>query len=113
MHLNGNDHLYDDFYQHVHADEKWFYISEQKMRIYLAPNEPVPLPVSQKKSDVMKVMFLAAIARPRYNDDDECAFDGKIRMWPFVERRAAQRDSGNRPRGTIETKPIGVTRRVY
>ena len=113
MHLNGNDHLYDDFYQHVHVDEKWFYISEQKMRIYLAPNEPVPLRVSQKKSDVMKVMFLAAIARPRYNDDDVCTFDGKIGMWPFIERRAAQRDSRNRPRGTIETKPIGVTRTVY
>ncbi len=113
MHLNGNDHLYDDFYQHVHVDEKWFYISEQKMRIYLAPNEPVPLRVSQNKSDVMNVMFLAAIARPRYNDDDECTFDGKIGMWPFIERRAAQSDSMNRPRGTIETKPIGVTRTVY
>ncbi len=49
MHLNGNDHLYDDFYQQVHVDEKWFYISEQKMIIFLAPNEPVPLCVLQKR----------------------------------------------------------------
>ncbi len=34
-------------------------------------------------------------------------------MWPCIETRAAQRDSRNRPRGTIETKPIGVTRTVY
>ena len=42
------------------------------MRIYLAPGEVVPLRVLQKKSDVMKVMFLAAIARPRFNDAGEC-----------------------------------------
>jgi hypothetical protein len=113
MHLNRNDYRYDDFYQHVHVDEKWFYLTEQQMRMYLAPDEPVPLRVSQKKSDVMKVMFLAAIARPRYNDDGECTFDGKIGMWPFVERKAAQRGSINRPAGTIETKAIGVTRTVY
>ena len=113
MHLNGDDHRYDDFYQHVHVDEKWFYLTEQQMRMYLAPDEPNPLRVSQKKSDVMKVMFLAAIARPRYDDDGECTFDGKIGMWPFVERKAAQRNSINRPAGKMETKPIGVTRTVY
>ena len=113
MHLSGDDHRYNDFYQHVHVDEKWFYLTEQQMRFYLAPEEPVPLRVSQKKSDVVKVMFLAAIARPRYNDDGECTFDGKIGMWPFIERKAAQRDSVNRPAGTIETKPIKVTKPVY
>ena len=113
MHLNGEDHLYDDFYQHVHVDEKWFFLKEQQMRMYLAADEPSPLRVTQKKCDVMKVMFLAAIARPRYDNNGECTFDGKIGMWPFVERKEAQRDSANRPRGTIETKPIGVTRTVY
>ena len=49
MHLNGNDHLYDDFYQPVHVNEKWFYLTEQQMRIYLASDEPVPLRVSQKR----------------------------------------------------------------
>ncbi len=49
MHLNGDDHRYDNFYQHVHVDEKWIYLTEQQMRIYLAPDEPVPLRVSQKE----------------------------------------------------------------
>jgi hypothetical protein len=113
MHLNGDDHRYDDFYQHVHVDEKWFFLTEQQMRVYLAGDEDVPLRVTQKKSDVMKVMFLAAIARPRYNDDGVCTFDGKIGIWPFVERKAAQRTSVNRVAGTMETKPVAVTKEVY
>ena len=113
MHLNGEDHRYDDFYQHVHVDEKWFFLTEQQMRVYLAGVEEQTLRVTQKKSDVMKVVFLAAIARPRYDDDGVCTFDGKIGMWPFVERKAAQRTSVNRVAGTMETKPIPVTRTVY
>ena len=50
MHLNVDDHLYDNFYQHVHVDEKWFYLTEQQMRMYLvAPDEPDPLRISQKR----------------------------------------------------------------
>lgn len=113
MHLNEHDRKYDGFYQHVHVDEKWFFLTEQQMRMYLAPGEEAPLRVSQKKDHVVKVMFLAAVARPRYNENGECIFDGKIGMWPFVERVAARRTSANRVRGTIVTTPISCTRRVY
>ena len=89
-----NDHKYDGFYQHVHVDEKWFFLTEQQMQMYLAPSEEAPLRVSQKKDHVVKVMFLAAVARPRCDEN----FDGKIGMWPFVEQVAAQRTSANRER---------------
>ena len=49
MHLNGDDYLYVNFYQHVHVDEKWFYLTEQQLRMYLAPDKPDPLHVSQKR----------------------------------------------------------------
>lgn len=113
MHLNENDHKYDGFYQHVHVDEKWFFLTEQQMRMYLAPGEEAPLRVCQKKDHIVKVMFLAAVARPRYDENGLCTFDGKIGMWPFVERVAAQRRSANRERGTIVTTPISCTRRIY
>ena len=113
MHLNAEDHKYDGFYQHVHVDEKWFFLTEQQMRMYLAPGEQPPFRACQKKDHVVKVMFLAAVARPRYDEDGECTFDGKIGMWPFVERVAAGRSSVNRPAGTIVTTPISCTRRVY
>jgi hypothetical protein len=58
-------------------------------------------------------MFLTAMARPRYDAEGNCTFDGKIGMWPFAEQVAAQRNSVNRPRGTLETKCISVKKRVY
>nr|XP_051220600.1 uncharacterized protein LOC127338585 [Lolium perenne] len=59
----------------------------------------------------------------RDRDDDEAArgqdrattkrtFYGKIGMFPFVTEKSVERRSGNRPRGTMETKPLNVTRLV-
>jgi len=40
-------------------------------------------------------------------------FNGKIGMWPFVERVEAQRTTVNRPRGTMITKPVNCTKVRY
>ena len=45
----------------------------------------------QNKEHMIKVMFLAAVARPRYDPEGECTFDGKIGMFPFIERVAAKK----------------------
>ena len=45
-----------------------------------------------------KVMFLTAVAKPRYSDDGEVIFDSKIRTWAFVEEKAAVKTSQNRVR---------------
>jgi hypothetical protein len=50
------------------------------------PGEAPPKRRTRHKSHILKVMFLAAIARPRYDGAGNCVFDGKIGMWPFVER---------------------------
>lgn len=91
--LNPDNNLYDDFYQCVHIDEKWFFITESYLRVYLVPGEPKPDRRCQNKDHILKVMFLAAVARPRYDDDGVCTFDGKIGMFPFIERVAALRTS--------------------
>jgi hypothetical protein len=39
-------------------------------------------------------------------------FSLKIGVWPFIKEIPAQRKSKNRPRGTLETKSITVTRDV-
>ena len=31
-------------------------------------------------------MFLAAVARPRYDEEGNCYFDGKLGIWPFVRQ---------------------------
>ena len=59
-------------------------------------------------------MFLAAVARPRKDTAKNSCFDGKLGIWPFLERKIAQRTSKNRSAGTIETNPVtAVTRAEY
>jgi len=88
----------------IHLDEKWFSLSKNVRRFYLADGEEEPHRTAKSKRFMTKVMFLAAVARPRHDTRRNRLFDGKIGMWPFVFQEAAQRNSRNRPRGTLETK---------
>ena len=111
--LNPADLHYNDFYNSVHVDEKWFFLSEKELRVYIATDETVPHRTCQNKDHIMKVMFLTAVARPRFNEDGICTFDGKIGMFPFVDYVPAQRASRNRAQGVIVTTPISVTKNKY
>ena len=82
-----NDHHFHPFYDSVHVDAKWFFISEKTLRVSCM--------YAQNRDHLIKVMFLCAIARPRYDAAGECIFDGKIGIWPFVETRIARRSSPN------------------
>jgi hypothetical protein len=109
--------VFNSFLQDVHIDEKWFEIAPNRTRVYLTADEKennqVPVCKVIHKSHVPKVMFLAATARPRFNDDGECVFDGKIGIWPIVTRERAIRNSVNRPAGTLVTKPLNVNHEIY
>ncbi|ETV79928.1 hypothetical protein H257_07131 [Aphanomyces astaci] len=67
----------------------------------------------KSKTFITKVMFLSAVARPRWDHDKDEWFDGKIGTWHFTERVPALRGSRNRPAGSMVTKPVSVTREVY
>lgn len=99
-------HKFEDFYDHVHIDEKWFYITQEKRSYYLMNDEEPPLRACKSKRFITKVMFMAAVARPRYDSHRKHYFDGKIGLWPFVYDEPAKRNSKNRPKGTLVTKPI-------
>jgi hypothetical protein len=109
-----NDKLFfDDYYNEVHVDEKWFYITEREQHLYITNNEVAPHRTVVNKQHIIKIMFLCAVARPRFDEAGNCTFDGKIGMWPFVDRIPAARTSINRERGTLETKCINVTATTY
>ncbi|XP_059315803.1 uncharacterized protein LOC132066517 [Lycium ferocissimum] len=56
---------------------------------------------------------MAAVARPRYDEDGIELFSGKIGIFPFVFQGPAKRNCKNRVAGTLETKPIlSVTKDV-
>ncbi|CAM9678438.1 unnamed protein product, partial [Discosporangium mesarthrocarpum] len=63
---------------------------------------------AQNKRFITKVMFLAAVARPRMIFDGVW-FDGKIGIWPIADTVAAMRSSKNRKKGPMMLKPATIT----
>lgn len=90
----------------IHIDEKWFYMTKKSQNFYLLPDEDDPLRTCKSKNFIAKVMFLAAVARPRFDAQGNEVFSGKIGVFPFVTKEPAKRTSVNRAAGTLETKPI-------
>ena len=90
----------------IHIDEKWFCMSKKSENYYLLPDGEEPLRTCQSKNFIPKVMFLAAISRPRFDTQKTEIFSGKIGIFPFVTQEPAKRTSVNRSVGTLETKPI-------
>ena len=62
----------------AHIDEKRFYLTEEKGRYYLEKDENEPQRQVKSKRFVAKVIFLAAVARPRYDTHNNEWFDSKI-----------------------------------
>jgi hypothetical protein len=97
----------------VFIDEKWFYMNKKNTNYYLLPEEDEPYRACQSKKFIGKVMFLGAIARPRFDAEWNVTFYGKIGIFPFVIQEPAKRTSVNRVAGTLVTKPItSVNREV-
>ncbi|TBU11443.1 hypothetical protein CWI38_1203p0020 [Hamiltosporidium tvaerminnensis] len=93
---NNGDLLFDDLYDYVHIDEKWFYLTKVKRSYYLMLNEEKPERNCKSKPFITKIMFMAAVARPRYDAHRKLYFDGKIGIWLFVYQEPAQKNSKNR-----------------
>ena len=53
----------------VYIDEKWFYMTKKKVNYYMLSGEDDPLRTVKNKNFIGKVMFLVAIARPRFDSE--------------------------------------------
>ena len=51
----------------IHIDEKWFYLTKDGQCFIIAADEEEPYRHVQHKSFLTKIMFLCAVARPRYD----------------------------------------------
>ena len=70
----------------IHIDEKLFNASKKEKTFYLYPGEEEPYFTVHNKNAIDKVIFLSAVAKPRYDDEGNCTFDGKIGIWPFTRK---------------------------
>ncbi|XP_056685911.1 uncharacterized protein [Spinacia oleracea] len=103
---------YYNMYDFINIDEKWFYLTQKSQRVYLANNEPFSHRKAKSRTKIPKFMFMAAVARPRWGEDEQCELDGNLGIFPFTDAVAAKRTSKNRVKGTIETKPIKLVNQI-
>ncbi|GAA0139338.1 hypothetical protein LIER_00903 [Lithospermum erythrorhizon] len=88
-------------------------MTKKSEKYYLHPTEEEPVRTCQSKNYIGKVMFLVAMARPRFEANGNEIFSGKIEVFPFVKTVQAQCRTRNRDVGTLEMKPItSVTREI-
>lgn len=60
-----------------------------------------------------KVMFVVAVARPRYDHQGRMVFDGMIGLWPVIETRTAVQNSKHRRAGAEVIVPVEINRDRY
>jgi hypothetical protein len=111
--LLSNEPVFDSMMDVIHIDEKWFKLNQVNETLYLAKDEEPPHRSCKSKRFTPKVMFLCCQARPRWDPVKKQMWDGKIGIWALTEEVPAERNSKNRPKGTLETKPLTVTAQVY
>ncbi|XP_074265478.1 uncharacterized protein LOC141587912 [Silene latifolia] len=97
----------------IRMDEKWLYITYDGHKFCVVEGEELPYRSCKSNKYITNVMFMCAVTRPIYSKDGELLFDGKIGMFSFTKQQLAARVSRNRPRGTLETKPVdSITKQV-
>ena len=62
-------------YDTVHIDEKWFYLTKIKRSYYLMLDEEPPHRLVKSKRFITKVMFMATVARPQFDQILNCWFN--------------------------------------
>ena len=104
---------YQAMHDHIHLDEKWFFLIQEKERYLLVLDEKNPKRCIKHKSHITKVMFLCTVVRPCFNTSANSWWDGKLGIWPIGDWEPAQGELKNRPKGMLVWKNKMVTEDVY
>ena len=109
----NNTSKFENMEDLIHIDKKWFYLTKDGQRFIIAADEEEPYRHVQHKSFLTKIMFLCAVARPRYDTRRNALFNGKIGIWPIRKWEPAKRSSKKRTKGMPVWKNQCITRDVY
>ena len=85
----------------------------EKERYLLRQDEKNPKRCVKHKSHITKVMFLCAVARPRFNTCSNSWWDGQLGIWPIGDWEPVKRKSKNRPKRMLVWKNKIITKEVY
>ena len=109
----NNTRKFENMEDLIHIDEKWFYLTKDGQRFIIVADEEEPYRHVQHKSFLTKIMFLCAVARPRYDTNKNAWFDGKIGIWPIGKWELAKRSSKKQAKGTPVWKNQLINQDVY
>ena len=109
----NNTSKFENMEDLIHINEKWFYLTKDGQRFIIVADEEEPYRHVQHKSFLTKIMFLCAVARPRYNTRRNAWFDGKIGIWPIGKWEPAKQSSKKCTKGMPVWKNQCITRDVY
>ncbi|RQM25920.1 hypothetical protein B5M09_000167 [Aphanomyces astaci] len=77
VHDIDGEKFIDAMYDTVHVDEKWFFMTRLQRKVIGASGEKIKQRTCKSKRHLLKVMFLSAVARPRWDNSKEEWFDGR------------------------------------
>ncbi|ETN10499.1 hypothetical protein PPTG_10626 [Phytophthora nicotianae INRA-310] len=97
-------HNFEPMENVIHIDEKWFNQDTNTRTYMLLEGELPPQRDRKSKNFIPKTMFLAAVARPRYDFHRKCRWSGKIGIWALTE------DSEATPFSFKKTMPSPIFR---
>ena len=109
----NNTSKFENMEDLIHINEKWFYLTKDGQHFIIAAEEEEPYRHVQHKSFLTKIMFLCAVARPRYDTRKNAWFDRKIGIWPIWKWEPAKRSSKKHAKGMPVWKNQCITRDVY
>ena len=97
----------------IHIDKKWFYLTKDGQCFIIAVDEEEPYRHVQHKSFLTKIMFLCAVARPRYDTNKNTWFDRKIGIWPIGKWEPVKQSLKKHAKGMPVWKSQCITWDVY
>ena len=109
----NNTSKFENMEDLLHINEKWFYLTKDGQHFIIAADKEEPYRHVQHKSFLTKIMFLCAVARPRYDTRKNAWFDRKSGIWPIRKWEPAKRSSMKRAKGMPVWKNQCITRDVY
>ena len=109
----NNSSKFENMEDLIHINEKWFYRTKDGQHFIIVADEEEPYRYVQHKSFLMKIMFLCAVARLRYDTNKNAWFDGKIGIWPIRKWEPAKQSSKKCAKGMPVWKNQCITRDVY
>ena len=112
--INRNDtSKFEHMEDLIHVDKKWFYLTKNGQCFIIAADKAELYRHVQHKSFLTKIMFLCAVASPRYDTNKNAWFDGKIGIWPIGKWEPVKQSLKKHAKGTPVWKNQCITQDLY